>query len=259
MNGRNRPGSSPRWDEPLANDDYIKRRLLPGVFDNDCLPFRDLLATVRHFAGQVGGMLFDYGCGGTPYREVFGHCDHYVAADIVAGPRVDRLIDASGLTTEVEGFYDVVFSSQVLEHVPEPAHYLAEAFRILKPGGALILTTHGTFMEHGCPGDFHRWTGYGLAHIVTAAGFAPQEVVKITSGVRASIYLAHIAVETAAPRHHWLPRVGLGIFRRAWRWTVRPLLNLAAPALEPRAFVAHNAPEPLYIGVGILARKPGTS
>jgi len=37
--------------------------------------------------------------------------------------------------------FDVVTSFQVIEHVPDPAAYLAEARRVLKPGGTLLCVT----------------------------------------------------------------------------------------------------------------------
>jgi SAM-dependent methyltransferase len=40
-----------------------------------------------------------------------------------------------------EGTFDIVVSMDVIEHVPEPAPWLAEATRVLRPGGVLFLTT----------------------------------------------------------------------------------------------------------------------
>ncbi|MFA5139631.1 MAG: class I SAM-dependent methyltransferase [Elusimicrobiota bacterium] len=37
-----------------------------------------------------------------------------------------------------EGFFDVVYSKSLLEHMHKPERYMAEAFRVLKPGGLLL-------------------------------------------------------------------------------------------------------------------------
>ena len=41
--------------------------------------------------------------------------------------------------------FDIIISSEVIEHVPEPAKALKELFKVLKPGGKLILTTPNKF------------------------------------------------------------------------------------------------------------------
>ena len=37
--------------------------------------------------------------------------------------------------------FDIIVSSEVIEHVPDPYHAIQELFRVLKPGGTLVLTT----------------------------------------------------------------------------------------------------------------------
>jgi 2-polyprenyl-3-methyl-5-hydroxy-6-metoxy-1,4-benzoquinol methylase len=37
--------------------------------------------------------------------------------------------------------YDVVFATEIIEHTLDPFYLLKEAFRLLKPGGLLVLTT----------------------------------------------------------------------------------------------------------------------
>jgi ubiquinone/menaquinone biosynthesis C-methylase UbiE len=47
--------------------------------------------------------------------------------------------------------FDAVLCSEVLEHVPEPAHSLDEFARLLKPGGVMILTAPFGSKVHMAP------------------------------------------------------------------------------------------------------------
>jgi SAM-dependent methyltransferase len=119
-----------------------------------------------------GAKILDYGCGTMPYCSVFALAGaESVGADI--GPNKNaqiRISDAGGLPL-IDGSFDYVVSFQVLEHVPIPHDYLAEANRVLKPCGKLFLTTHGLWPYHPTPGDYHRWTRDGLTYQLSRAGF----------------------------------------------------------------------------------------
>ena len=54
-----------------------------------------------------------------------------------------RMADASDLPFADESF-DVVIAMHMLYHVPDQARAIAEMHRVLKPGGALAVTTNGT-------------------------------------------------------------------------------------------------------------------
>lgn len=49
-----------------------------------------------------------------------------------------RAMDAKRMDLD-DASFDAVFSNTILHHIPEPAHFLREARRVLKPGGVLLI------------------------------------------------------------------------------------------------------------------------
>ena len=108
-------------------------------------------------------IVVDYGCGDSPYRSLFNNPSvDYVTCDIETRPGVDVVLDASGFVPLPDCCADCVVSFQVLEHIWDIDLYLAECKRLLKPGGQLLLSTHGTWLYHPHPEDYRRWTSSGL-------------------------------------------------------------------------------------------------
>jgi SAM-dependent methyltransferase len=112
----------------------------------------------------------DYGCADMAYRDLFGPDVAYLGADLPGNPAAAIELRPDGTLPLAEGSVDAVFSSQVLEHVGDPGLYLAECARVLRPGGRLLLSTHGIMVWHRDPVDYWRWTGEGLQRVVTDAG-----------------------------------------------------------------------------------------
>jgi ubiquinone/menaquinone biosynthesis C-methylase UbiE len=54
--------------------------------------------------------------------------------------------DAQNLSFNDSSF-NIVIATAIIEHLPEPAQMLSEAYRVLKPGGILILTTPSPFFD----------------------------------------------------------------------------------------------------------------
>jgi ArsR family transcriptional regulator len=75
---------------------------------------------------------------------------------------------------------DLVILSQALHHAEEPARSVAQAYRILKPGGQVLimdLARHGFEKAHELYGD--RWLGFresDLHQWLEAAGFKHIEI-----------------------------------------------------------------------------------
>lgn len=118
------------------------------------------------------GILVDLGCGNMPYRPLFLDIVHkYVSVDLKTNRVADIHFDKYGKSPLPDKYANIVLSTQVLEHVPNPHLYLKECRRILKPYGKLILTTHGHWPYHPDPHDYRRWTCEGLRKEVIDAGF----------------------------------------------------------------------------------------
>ncbi len=76
-------------------------------------------------------------------------------------PQVTFLsLDASSKEHDLiaESEFDLVFSSEVIEHVSEQLSYLQNAAKYLKPGGRLVLTTpNGDWKKHYFFGERENW------------------------------------------------------------------------------------------------------
>ena len=121
--------------------------------------------------------LVDYGCGNMPYRDLFLECvEDYVGCDLAGNPHAAMTLGDGNVLPLEDNSKDIVFSSQVLEHVESPKDYLSECRRVLSDRGLLILSTHGVWRFHPDPTDYWRWTSSGLRKIVEEAGFQVREI-----------------------------------------------------------------------------------
>jgi SAM-dependent methyltransferase len=128
-------------------------------------------ALLAHPGVRLRGLgVLDFGCGSRPYECWFTEAGAtYAGADI--DTRHEVAIRQDGSLPVADGSFGMVASFQVLEHVWDVAAYLAEANRVLKSPGWLLLSTHGSWFYHPHPGDYRRWTAQGLRREVEAHGF----------------------------------------------------------------------------------------
>jgi len=164
----------------------------------------------------VGGRVLDVGAGKLPYKPFLngGGRAEYVSLDIKdRGGTIDYVGDAQNLPFEKETF-DVVFCSQVLEHLPEPQKALDEFARVLRPGGRLVLTVPHLGYLHNEPHDYYRYTKHGLTYMAGKTGLKVKEIRPI-GGL--PVFLGNILSTTLIGLTYNVPLVGrVAVKANAW-------------------------------------------
>jgi SAM-dependent methyltransferase len=146
-----------------------------------------------------GERVLDVGCGDRPYRDLFPDA---VGFDVPGNPHADLhgLIDS--IPVENASF-DVVLCLQVLEHVPDPAAAVRELRRVVRPGGRVLLSTHGIYPFHPNPDDLWRWTHQGLERLFLTNGEWASVTVRPGAGTVSTVAMlvAHV-LDLALKRAH---------------------------------------------------------
>jgi len=119
-----------------------------------------------------GFRILDAGAGEQTYKRFCSHLN-YVAQDFdkydgkgnslglqMGNWNQSDLDIISDITTipEPDASFDAVMCVEVFEHLPEPIKAIKEFYRLLKPGGYLILTAPFCSLTHFAP--YHFYTGY---------------------------------------------------------------------------------------------------
>lgn len=202
-------------------------RVDPRLWEKDYLFLRSLSQSLRSAIAQLPTYhnVLDIGSTWKPYRSLFSPSCQFFAADITDPPStaMDYVIEgAHHMPMIADASFDVVLCTQVLEHVPDPAAVLAECARVLRPGGTLILSTHGVFHWHPYPYDYWRWTSEGLAKII-GEHFTRVEIYPNGGTMLLLCHIIGRGLMYGAERRWWLRWV---------QYTVYPLVNLTGVFLD---------------------------
>lgn len=161
-----------------------------------------LLQALERVAPQAHGALLDVGCGTKPYRPLFApHVTRHLGLDWPNTPHargnIDAFADARALPVRTASV-DTVLCTEVLEHCAEPTRLVAEAFRVLRPGGTLILTCPFLYPVHEAPHDYFRFTRFGLQALLVGAGFEVVSLEPVGGFGAVCVNFAAKAVQTGA-------------------------------------------------------------
>jgi SAM-dependent methyltransferase len=218
----------------------------PRIWELGWLVMRRLAQAIRGLLDNPavtlsGARVLDFGCGARPYEAWFRAAGaQYQGADIDG--RHEIRIDENGSLAAGDAIFDMVASFQVLEHVWDVATYLDEARRVLKPGGWLLLSTHGTWFYHPHPGDYRRWTREGLRRELEARGFRLVEMRPVVGPLAWTTILRSYGFAHAVRR---IPLAGKAL--SALGALLCNLLSWLEDGVTPAAIAADNAC--LYVGL----------
>lgn len=192
------------------------------------------------------GALLDIGCGEKWKNDLVGHyVDQYIGVDhaetLHDPSSVDRIGSAYALPAE-DGEFDCVLCTSVLEHLEEPQVALAEAYRVLKPGGTAVFTAPQIWHLHEEPRDFFRFTCYGLKHLFIKAGFEPIEIKALSgfwttfgselnyylNGFKWGIFRPFMSLWTAINNLIFLA-LGKNQHNEKWTWMYLVIAHKSAP------------------------------
>lgn len=131
---------------------------------------------------QLIGDVLDFGGGEKSLYRKMLKCNSYKSINI--DPRMEPTwLVSAGATLPCENdSFDTTFSLNTLEHIFDAQSVLSELYRVLKPGGELVLSTPFLFPVHGHPDDFFRPTPSWYRKTLQICGFKEVEVIPLAWG-----------------------------------------------------------------------------
>lgn len=150
------------FNPPLSSPYYLIRRgILEGVYEQ---------------SQYMKGRLLDFGCGTKPYSKLFPEVTEYIGLDFEnAGhpheqEQIDFFYDGKKIPF-TDNSFDAILSTEVFEHIFNIDELLSELYRVLKPGGHMLITCPFVYVEHEIPYDYARYTQFALKYLLEKSGF----------------------------------------------------------------------------------------
>ena len=197
--------------------------------------------------------VLDLGCGTGDSVDLFRSLEprvQWTGADIERSPEVAERTrtDADFVTFDGERLpfadrsFDLVYCKQVLEHVRRPQPLLAEAARVLAPGGWLVGST--SHLEAFHSNSVWNYTPYGL---MLLAEEARLELVEVRPVIDAFTLIAWRALGTPRFFYRWWARESppyraISLLARPARWDHRTVNTAKLVLAGQFTFLAHPVP-----------------
>ena len=219
-----------------------RERLYPSLTNPSWLVLRRRREIFRKWLARLDGHdlqshnldVLDVGGRIQPYRPLLeGRVRRYVAVDLRQTP----LVNAVGRGEQLpfaEAQFNLVICTQVLEYIPDPPAVIAEIYRVLKPGGCLLLSVPAV-SPRDAEEDYWRFLPGSLRHLLAA--FSHSEVVPEGGSVVGFFRTINVCLNIFVR----YPKL-----RSILRWTLCPLVNLCGELLTRLAGSENDQFAPNY-------------
>jgi SAM-dependent methyltransferase len=168
-------GEPSRLRQKIAEAERVAAfRRDPSLRDVDSLIYMHRRSVLTGWLNELpsGIDVLDVGGRIQPYRTLIGSkARNYIGLDLQFEGTVDVVASAEQIPIRTESL-DLVLCNDALQYVFDPPAAMREMYRVLKPGGQLILSTRGQYPEHH--DELWRFLPGGLRHL--ARTFARVEV-----------------------------------------------------------------------------------
>jgi SAM-dependent methyltransferase len=224
-------------------------RLYPRLTQPDFLILSFLRDAIARHVNDWKGTVVDYGCGRKPYRPLFPDGTKYIGVDFEVKDSEDLpLTKDSGLPLKNDSA-DFIVSFQVIEHVPNVDFYLSECWRVLKLGGSILITTHGSWPYHPGPNndDYLRWTHAGLQKIMERHRFSVKSIEGVCTGWFSALQQFLVFRDPA--------RITSGLFKNFFLSIINIFINCLSIMLLKIGGIDHFKGDILPICYSLLAVK----
>lgn len=211
--------------------------------------------TKRWVRKVARGRVVDIGCADRWVEKCLPPSCNYIGIDFPAtgklmyGARPDIFADAARLPLS-DASADTIIILEVVEHLRHPREAMQEIARVLSPRGRLLLSMPFLYPIHDAPHDFQRYTEYGLAREIEAAGLRVESATPNlgsahTAGLIGCLALGGMAVEA--------------IRRRSPTIILIPLVVAAIPIINALAWLGGKllpSWSAVTAGYSVVASKP---
>lgn len=181
-------------------------RRVPGEIE--CFPPID--HDLEEFRPLLKGRVLNAGAG---VREVSHLIDGELVNQDISWPGDDRtnihIVSPLHIIPVADDHFDAILCIAVIEHVENPEEVTTELYRVLKPGGHLVLEVPFLQPEHKVPTDFQRYTRDGLERLVTKRGFRLVRTKGLFTVYHTLYWQAHIWLHTKRSPLYLLGRIVL--------------------------------------------------